>query len=189
MRFYGNDSNSIMLGVFSEFGLLIYFLLTKLFGSVDWYSIGCKTSEVKKWFIALYSLFGIIFLNLFSYIFAYFGGLQRQFNAHLINFISLQYHSTQIIYLIWLIVLIPSIEELFFRGVFFTYLKETSGLKIALLLQAILFAIVHDYNPYAFSLHFMSGLLYGYLFYKCNSLYPCIFMHSLNNFFNLLISI
>ena len=59
-------------------------------------------------------------------------------------------------------------EEILFRGLFYTAIKERSNLIIALILQAALFSIMHIYMIHTLVFAVMSALLYE----KTKSLYP-----------------
>ncbi len=78
------------------------------------------------------------------------------------------------------VVVLPAIvEELFFRGVLFSAL-ERCGTWPALLLSALAFAMIHgDLSNFAGPL--VAGLLYGYLTYVLDSVWPAIFAHMVNN--------
>ena len=64
-------------------------------------------------------------------------------------------------------------EEILFRGLFYTAIKERSNLIVALILQAALFSILHEYMIYTFVFAVMSALLYE----KTKSLYPSMILH------------
>jgi len=78
------------------------------------------------------------------------------------------------------IVALPAlVEELFFRGVMFSAL-ERCGTWPALLLSSVAFAMIHgDLHNFAGPL--MSGLIYGYLVYVLDSVWPALFAHLVNN--------
>lgn len=78
------------------------------------------------------------------------------------------------------IVVLPAlVEELFFRGVMFSAL-ERCGTWPALLLTSVAFAMIHgDLHNFAGPL--MSGLIYGYLVYVLDSVWPALFAHLVNN--------
>lgn len=77
-------------------------------------------------------------------------------------------------------VLLPAVtEELFFRGVLFSAL-ERCGTWPALLLSSLAFALIHgDIGNFAGPL--AAGLLYGYLTYVLESIWPAIFAHIVSN--------
>lgn len=78
------------------------------------------------------------------------------------------------------VVVLPAVtEELFFRGVLFSAL-ERCGTWPALLLSALAFALIHgDAGNFAGPL--AAGLLYGYLTYVLDSVWPAIVAHGVSN--------
>lgn len=78
------------------------------------------------------------------------------------------------------VVILPAVvEELFFRGVMFSAL-ERCGTWPALLLTALAFAMIHgDIRNFAGPL--MAGLIYGYMTYVLDSVWPAVFAHMVNN--------
>lgn len=78
------------------------------------------------------------------------------------------------------VVILPAVvEELFFRGVMFSAL-ERCGTWPALLLTALAFAMIHgDIRNFAGPL--VAGLIYGYMTYVLDSVWPAVFAHMVNN--------
>lgn len=78
------------------------------------------------------------------------------------------------------VVVFPAlVEELFFRGVMFSAL-EHCGTWPALLLTALAFAMIHgDIRNFAGPL--LAGLIYGYMTYVLDSVWPAVFAHMVNN--------
>ncbi len=85
------------------------------------------------------------------------------------------------------VVVVPAVvEELFFRGVLFNAF-ERCGTWPALLLSAVAFAMIHG-NPANFAGPLIAGLIYGYLTYVLDSVWPAIFAHMINNALALFLS-
>jgi membrane protease YdiL (CAAX protease family) len=93
----------------------------------------------------------------------------------------------------WLVTLPSILEEFIFRGVILTlFLNKYTSAK-AIVFSALAFGIIHLLNlasdkntiwvlsQVAWS--FISGLFYGYLFFKTGSLLPTIIVHYLGNLF------
>lgn len=100
------------------------------------------------------------------------------------NFIYSQTNS--ILNIICIVVLIPIYEEILFRGVIFNHLKENYKIGIAIILQALLFAIAHGnivQGIYAFIIGIALVLMYMYF----NSIYSNIILHMSFNLFGVLI--
>ncbi len=85
------------------------------------------------------------------------------------------------------VVILPAImEELFFRGVLFSAL-ERSGTWPALLLSSLAFAMVHG-NLSNFVGPLVAGLIYGYMTYVLDSVWPAVFAHIVHNLSYLFLS-
>lgn len=81
------------------------------------------------------------------------------------------------------IVLMASLEEVLFRGALITRFEEQFNHKwIAVLASAVLFGLAHSYQGLlGVSMAFAFGLLAGYIFVTCRSLWPTIVGHVLIN--------
>ncbi|NYE30632.1 hypothetical protein HDE78_003607 [Rhodanobacter sp. K2T2] len=82
--------------------------------------------------------------------------------------------------LIWIGFIEPLIEEIFFRGVLFKALLERSSAMTAILIQAILFALLHLELSRILYL-FLLGVFLGILVKKTSSLIPSMLVHILIN--------
>ncbi|MBZ9608192.1 CPBP family intramembrane metalloprotease [Clostridium estertheticum] len=83
-------------------------------------------------------------------------------------------------YLIFGVTTAPIIEELFFRGVLLNKLKFKTGIRLAILISATIFAIVHfDLN---FIGRFFMGVLSALLYIETKNIVNCIIFHMLYNF-------
>lgn len=82
----------------------------------------------------------------------------------------------------WVLIVMvaPLTEEPLFRGLILGGFAQRYSVRAAVLWSALLFAMVH-LNPYQLAGAFVLGLLFGWLFLKTGSLWPCIFAHALNN--------
>ncbi|MBY6064264.1 CPBP family intramembrane glutamic endopeptidase [Pseudidiomarina sediminum] len=86
-------------------------------------------------------------------------------------------------YSISVVVLAPISEELLFRGILFTTLKESGlGLKGAIVITSLAFILMHDISSFASFVHYsvITGLLCA-LRVKTNSVIPGIIGHSIVN--------
>jgi membrane protease YdiL (CAAX protease family) len=87
-------------------------------------------------------------------------------------------------------------EELIFRGIILTILLKMFSTRIAILIDTILFGVVHlsNLNPTIFDsigqliYTFSFGIILAYLFIKTSSLIPCIIAHYINNILSALVS-
>lgn len=85
------------------------------------------------------------------------------------------------------LVLAPVGEEIFGRGFIYGYLRKKLGVVFGLLLQALLFSLLHFSYIYgnAFNLianRFLMGLILGILYEKTCSLYPSMICHGTINY-------
>jgi membrane protease YdiL (CAAX protease family) len=80
-------------------------------------------------------------------------------------------------------VVAPMAEELFFRGYFFTALRNWRGLWPAAIITGLVFGAIHaGSSPAGFLAPLaLLGFLLCLLYERTGSLYPCIALHSLNN--------
>ena len=81
-------------------------------------------------------------------------------------------------------VIAPVFEEMVFRGLILRGLTKNYGIKKAVIISSILFAVFH-LNPYQFFGAFVAGLFLGWLVYLSNSLWPSIIAHALFNIINI----
>ncbi len=83
---------------------------------------------------------------------------------------------------LFIVVIGPFIEEVFFRGLFYTTLKKSIGTFQAMLATSILFSLLHM-NPIGFLPIFGLALLFTTLYEKTGSLLVSFFAHMLHNGF------
>ena len=76
--------------------------------------------------------------------------------------------------------LAPVLEEIFFRGYLFRKIRLVLKPKEAIILQGLVFGVIH-LSPAAYISHSTMGILFGYLRYRTNSLLPGILCHALWN--------
>jgi len=75
---------------------------------------------------------------------------------------------------------IPIMEEVFYRGLCLTWIARRHGNRVAIVLSALIFGIVHVDIPIAVGTALM-GLVCGWLRVKTNSLLPAMSIHMVNN--------
>jgi uncharacterized protein len=80
-------------------------------------------------------------------------------------------------------VVAPVVEEFFFRGFFFTALRNWKGMWPAAILTGVVFGAIHVGSSPAGALVPLAVLGFGLclLYAKTGSLYPCIAVHAINN--------
>lgn len=130
--------------------------------------------------------------NLKGYL--YFIPLLLIISVNLWNGININNSSSEIIFYILTMLNVGFIEEIIFRGFLFK-MMEKDNVKRAIIVSSITFGIGHIVNLLNgadFVLTLMQicyaiaiGYLFVIIFYKSNSLVPCIVAHSLNNCFSI----
>ncbi len=75
-----------------------------------------------------------------------------------------------------LAIIAPIVEELFFRGVMFTKLKNHMSTKVAIIIQAVLFGLIH-FNAAQLIPTFLLGCIAAYMYEKYNNIWVPIAFH------------
>jgi membrane protease YdiL (CAAX protease family) len=78
------------------------------------------------------------------------------------------------------VLLAPIFEEIYFRGYLFQKLKLVLKPRETIILQGILFGIIH-LSPVIYISHTAMGILFGYFRYRTKSLLPGMLAHALWN--------
>jgi membrane protease YdiL (CAAX protease family) len=76
----------------------------------------------------------------------------------------------------------PVLEEMLFRGVILRAFLRQYTRRFAILWSATLFGIAH-FNVYQLATAFAAGIVTGWLYERCRSLWPCILLHAAYNGF------
>jgi uncharacterized protein len=82
----------------------------------------------------------------------------------------------KILIFVAIVLIAPVLEEFVFRGLIQSTFAEYFNIKIALIIQALLFAINHE-TPAAMIVTFISGIVFGYLVFKTKSIIAGILPH------------
>ncbi|MCL5290938.1 MAG: CPBP family intramembrane metalloprotease [Actinobacteria bacterium] len=85
-----------------------------------------------------------------------------------------------ILALIVAVIIAPLVEELLFRGFVYSAFRQSVGVGWAILINGLLFALVHA-DPFLFVPLAIIGFALAWLYERSNSLGPPIFLHALNN--------
>jgi uncharacterized protein len=78
------------------------------------------------------------------------------------------------------VVVAPVVEEIFFRGFVFAGLRQRYDWKVAAVISAALFAVIH-LQPLAVLPIFFLGLIFAFLYQWSGSIWPAILMHVSTN--------
>lgn len=119
---------------------------------------------------------------------------------HSIHFISrIRYSYLELlllplsIYSFATIVLAPIAEEIFWRGFVYGYLRTKIGIIFGLLLQALMFSLLHynisvniGTNVSSLLIVFMVGLIAGFIYERTGSIYPSMVLHCSFNYFSVI---
>ncbi|EPB8146518.1 lysostaphin resistance A-like protein [Clostridium perfringens] len=191
----GPDSFNIMevitpvmyhLSLISDLIMLIVLFLIYL-GAKEKLFKSCRFNKVKGNTLIYIVIFSIGLTMLILFLMGFFGSLFPSiFESYSLVGNAMSATHNSILALVIVIVLIPIFEEIFFRGVIFGFLRDNYKFPIALIVQALIFAIAHGnlvQGVYAFIL----GLFLGVFFYYTNSLYASIISHITYNLFGILI--
>lgn len=104
-----------------------------------------------------------------------------------INFQRINFDFNQILVSILIFILVSLTEEIFFRGYILRNLMYSFNKYIALLISAILFSLMHGFNPnidiIGFSNIFLAGILLGITYIHTKNLWFPIALHFSWNFF------
>jgi len=79
--------------------------------------------------------------------------------------------------IVMLVIVGPVIEEILYRGILLNHWKSRLGVRVAVALSTILFALVHEQVLWAICF----GLLLSFVYLRTGSLWITIGVHSLNN--------
>jgi membrane protease YdiL (CAAX protease family) len=80
-------------------------------------------------------------------------------------------------------VIAPIAEEFFFRGYFFTALRSWKGVWPAAIITGVVFGAIHAGSaPIGYLVPLAAfGIVLCLIYWRTNSLYPCMSLHALNN--------
>jgi membrane protease YdiL (CAAX protease family) len=78
------------------------------------------------------------------------------------------------------IAIAPVVEEFFFRGLIQRRLELRWGATAGIVVAALFFALVHV-QPWVFPLHFLLGVLFGWVVYVTRSIWSGVVLHAANN--------
>ncbi len=80
-----------------------------------------------------------------------------------------------------ILISISIFEEILFRRILVQKIKNVLGVKNAIWMSALIFAIVHVYTDSGLLLVFFSGLVLAYIYLRTNNIYFCIMAHLIYN--------
>ncbi len=181
----------LISGLIQALGLLLFTWLFIVLGfKYDFFGskflgISGFWGKILKWSFILW--FGATIINfLFQLLMAWLFDLTPQ-PQEIISYIVTNVEGVHIIlYAILIVVLAPLAEEVFFRGLLYTYLRNWINIGGAALISSCLFALAHG-EIWAFLPTFLAGLGFTFVFEKAKSLWAPIIAHVIWNGMGLLI--
>lgn len=168
--------------IFSHFPLLIilWFLVFKK------YKGSLKFLGIKKFVPKMIGVgFALMIMGLiFSYLYL---AILKLINIQIDSTMKVTTFRADLIPLIIFIsgtIIVPIIEELFYRGFIFGGLMKHFGLVKSAIISSIIFSLVHlpVFSPHKLGVYFIMGYVLAFLYYESKSLIPSIIIHSFNNF-------
>ncbi|GKX68286.1 CPBP family intramembrane glutamic endopeptidase [Inconstantimicrobium mannanitabidum] len=146
-----------------------------------------KESLLKRCNFKKCSLKKVIYISLFVMGFAmlnsiFVGLVSDYFSSYRMVSNALSAANTSIIQTIVIVIIIPIFEEMFFRGVIFSWLKKNFNIVFAIIVQALIFGIMHG-NILQGVYAFVSGIIFALINIYTDSLYGNIVAHCLFNLF------
>ena len=176
-----NGTLIVMLGYLLIIAIFtVYFLIRK--------SNVLKEAKINKIKPRLYlnsALLGIGMLGIFQAIVLVIGKIAPKWletqNAHSASILN----GSMVVAVIYTVIVAPICEELIFRGLMLSCLKESLPKWTGILAVAIIFGLIHSF-PIGFIYAFSLGVLFGWLYFYTGSLVPCIIAHALFNASNYL---
>jgi len=98
------------------------------------------------------------------------------------NIVSINRFYNPMLGFLFVVVLVPFYEEVLFRGIFLSTVKQSIPFVWANMAQSLVFAVLHQ-KPMLIPFYFAFGMLAGHFARKTGSLVPGIALHMTNNLF------
>ena len=131
------------------------------------------------------NLLPLIFLVVFSFQLGLNLPIQKIFNSLFSINKSVSFYSW--VYIVSALSLAPLLEEILFRGIIYKGLLSSYSPKNAIIISSIIFGLIHG-QPTMIPGAIFFGLLFGYIYYKTNSLGMTILLHFTANLFGIIAS-
>ncbi|PID77963.1 MAG: hypothetical protein CSB21_02400 [Deltaproteobacteria bacterium] len=160
------------LDIFIIYLFILKFKMKNLFLDKKIFFCGVKTGLIIS-FAA-----GLIFFFI-SFI------IKKIFNISIINFLMNKPPSAKELCILILSggIISPIAEELYFRGIFLSFLKEKLNIFAAIFFSSLIFAIIHNSSPAASVFQFAGGLFFASAYILSKNIYVPIIIHSAGNIF------
>jgi membrane protease YdiL (CAAX protease family) len=170
------------VGVYGLVILAVYWFAVRRAGG-SWALVGVRSFDA-RWWLALPVLFlvqmaGMALIN--GTVIPWFTGdaLENPQVEAITGGLSLS--TSDLLLLLFLVALIgPVAEELFFRGMLYPVMRRRRGPTAAVVLNAILFALIH-FIPILLPSLFLIGLIFAWVRERSGSIIPSIVLHVVQN--------
>lgn len=184
---YSNFITSLVVSTFIHIlgiGCLFYYIRNK-YNTVNLYSLGLIFRKFfKNILLGVLGYIGIIPLALIgliiSVLISYYIGYESEPSPlFLVYFLSTK-QSVMIYLLLFISIIGPICEEIFFRGFFYRVLRSKFNIRIGILVSSIIFSFLHG-EPVGFLPIFLLSIMLTYLYEKTGSLVAPITAHIIHN--------
>ncbi len=167
---------SLILFISMILSIAVYIIIAKLRHKSLLKTMDFKTLSLKHiCYLLIFTIFTALFTNVFVNVIApYFPSYNEVSD-------TLGQSVTTALGLLVTVVFAPIFEEILFRGLIFKELSGSMNVKIAIVLQAVIFGAAHM-NMLQFIYAFTLGLFLGLIYYWSRSLIAPIIVHCLYNF-------
>jgi hypothetical protein len=158
-------------------GIYLFAVRRASWVAVGWVPVPAKTLFLVP-LILLLALAGMVIINLSL---AYLsGGTFENPQVEALTGGSALEPLTLIVLLLLVAVVVPIVEELFFRGMIYPLLRYRWGAGVAISVSAAIFAAFH-FVPLLMPALFFVGLILGYLRERSGSVLPGVLLHAMQN--------
>ncbi|MCY6484098.1 type II CAAX endopeptidase family protein [Clostridium aestuarii] len=178
----GNAEHYMKLVIDVIFKFLALLVILKLFSR--------KSSEEYKYNAPGLQYYIYIFVMVIGYRLFYeysVGGITRHIKMNpIIEKAFEELAISPIVLIISIVFIAPIYEEMIFRGIILNGLAKKINIKVAVVISALLFAVMHMNLIQGINTFFL-GILFGFIYIKTKSIYLSIFAHFINNSFGIII--
>ncbi len=141
--------------------------------------------NIEYWLVVKYSVIGVLLCSV-KHVKYYYWLINHNHGLPEYTIISTFTMFSKICYLLIICALIPLVEEIIFRGYFFTIIKNKyNNVYFGVIMSTIIFTAFHSFfsNDTNMLDITLQGLIYVYIFHKSKSIWASFITHSFNNAF------
>ncbi|EEG76073.1 CPBP family intramembrane glutamic endopeptidase [Dethiobacter alkaliphilus] len=172
----------ITLGSIIALGLYrLYFLVRKVNIAEYWGMRKASGENLRMAVVTGLAIYGVLF-GIVNFL-----DIERFFPDYVELMAQIMAEQSLVVLLLGIGIIVPIFEEILFRGIIFTRLREDFPLQMALVLQAVLFALFHG-NLFQISYALPAGILLGYIYLWTGSIWVPIVIHMAWNSASVIVS-